>query len=119
MLKVNGVEIPKSPTVFQLGWQDVSASDAGRTQDALMHKNTVAKKVTIKLQWCALTSMEMHQILNMFDPEYVQVEYFDPKESATENTVKTFYTGDKTAPVKMWTINSKLYETLSFDIIER
>lgn len=118
LLKVGGVEV-KSPSSFELGWQDVSRSDAGRTQDALMHKNTVAKKVTIKVSWSALTKEEMHTILNLFKDEYINVTYFDPLESATEDVTKTFYTGDKSAPVKIWTVDSKVYETLSFDLIER
>ena len=43
MIKVNGQWV-KTPSAFNFGINDVSASDAGRTQDALMHKNRVARK---------------------------------------------------------------------------
>jgi len=48
LLTVDGVVMP-CPSSFEWGLQDVSASDSGRTTDALMHKNRVAQKRTISL----------------------------------------------------------------------
>ena len=116
MLKVNGTRI-KSPSKMDLGLQDVSASDAGRTQDALMHKNRVAKKRKISLAWNAVTPEEAHTILDAFKAEYFTVTYYDPWDGA--NTTRTFYSGDQSAPVKIWTVNNKRYSQVSFDIVER
>ena len=39
-IKVDGTELP-CPSSFTWGLQDVSASQSGRTDDAIMHKNRV------------------------------------------------------------------------------
>ena len=38
-----------TPSEFTYGLQDVSASDSGRTQDGLMHKNRITQKVKLNL----------------------------------------------------------------------
>lgn len=116
MIQVDGVKI-KTPSTFIWGLQDVSASDAGRTDDAVMHKNRVAQKRKIDLSWAMPNKEEARDILTSFNPEYINVTYYDPLDGA--NVTKTFYTGDKTAPVKIWTVNNKRYELISFSIIER
>lgn len=116
MLRVNGVAV-KTPSKMTIGFQDVSNSDAGRTQDALMHKNLVARKRKIDLVWAAPTPAEAHAILTAFYPEYFNVTYYDPLDGDT--VTRTFYSGDKTAPVKIWFANHKRYESISFNIIER
>lgn len=116
MIRVNGAKV-KTPSSFSWGLQDVSASDAGRTQDALMHKNTVAQKRKIALSWTMPSPAEAQAILTAFNDEYFRVTYYDPLDGDT--VTRTFYAGDKSAPVKIWTANNKRYEQISFDIIER
>lgn len=116
MLVVDGTAV-KSPSSMTIGFQDVSNSDAGRTQDALMHKNLVARKRKIDLAWSSPTPAEAHAILTAFYPEYIDVSYYDPLDGAT--VTRTFYSGDKSAPVKIWSTNNKRYESISFNIIER
>ena len=116
MIRVNGVKI-KTPSVFKVTLQDVSAADAGRTQDALMHKNRVAKKRKIQLAWNMVNPTDAHTVLDAFKDEYFRVTYYDPW--AGDSVTKTFYSGDQDAPVKTWMVNNKLYEQISFDIIER
>ena len=116
MLSVDGVPV-KTPSSMSIGFQDVSNSDAGRTQDALMHKNLIARKRKIDLVWAAPTPEEAHAILTAFYPEYFQVTYYDPLDG--ETVTRTFYSGDKQAPVKIWFANHKRYESISFNIIER
>lgn len=116
MIRVNGKKI-LTPSVFRPSLQDISAADAGRTQDTLMHKNRKGKKRKIQLAWNGVTPEEAHQILKAFEDEYFRVTYHDPWEGM--EITKTFYSGDQSAPVKTWTVNNKLYEQVSFDIIER
>lgn len=116
MMKVDGVKI-KTPSVFQLSINEVSASSAGRTSDGLMHKDRITRKRKIVLQWNGVTKDEAHTILTAFQREYFDVTYFDPLDNAM--TKRTFYSGDQTFPVKTWTANNKVYEQISFDIIER
>lgn len=115
MMLVDGVELP-TPSTFEWGMIDVSASDSGRTQDAQMHKNRIAQKRQLKLSWSGTDTARTAKILQMVNPEYIRVTYPDAM-SGTDET-RTFYVGDRSAPIKIWTINNKRYETLSFDLIE-
>lgn len=116
MIWVDGAEV-KTPSVFNYFLQDVSDSASGRTLDSLMHKNRVAQKVKISLAWNSPTPEETSSILKAFDPEYIMVTYPDAKEN--QNVTKEFYVGDRSAPIKTWTIGNKRYSQVSFDIIER
>ena len=69
MLVVDGVKI-KSPSSLSWGKQDISASDAGRTDDTIMHKNKVGEKRTLDLSWSGTTPQEASAILKAFAPEY-------------------------------------------------
>ncbi len=116
MLVVDGVPI-KEPSEFTYGLQDVSDSSAGRTQDSVMHKNRVAQKVKINLAWTMTTPAETSAILQAFNPEYVMVTYHDALLNAT--VTREFYTGDKSAPVHIWSANNKRYTKVTLNIIER
>jgi len=111
---VNGVAI-KCPTTYQWDLQDISAADAGRTEDTVMDKMRIGQAVKIQLSWKALTWAEASTILKAFNPEYINVTYMD----AMEGTFRTgqFYVGDRSAPMYNATIG--LWENVSFNIIER
>lgn len=113
---VNGSEI-KTPSSFSWGLQDISDSASGRTQDSLMHKNRIAQKRKISLGWNNPTKDETAEILQAFNPQYINVTYPDAMSGVDET--RTFYVGDKSAPIKIWTIDNKRYSQISFDIIER
>jgi len=116
MIRVDDTWI-KTPSTFDWSINEVSASDAGRTQDGLMHKNRVTRKRKIVLKWASPSVDEAAAILAAFSPEYFKVNYFDPLDKKRET--RTFYSGDQTAPFKSWTANNKRYSEVSFDIIER
>jgi hypothetical protein len=116
MILVDGSEI-KDPSVFEWGLQDISASDAGRTDDTIMHKNRLGQKRKLKMAWNNPTPSEAATILQAFDPEYIMVTYPDAKSGLTET--REFYTGDKSAPMRAWTARYKRYIQVTFDIIER
>lgn len=116
MITVDGAEMP-CPSVFEWGLQDVSASESGRTDDAMMHKNRVAQKRKISLQWNGLDWATTSLILQAFNPEYINVKYPDMMSGKYET--RTFYVGDRIAPVKWWWIGNQRLESLNFEIIER
>lgn len=116
MITVDGVALI-SPSVFEWSINDVSTSDAGRTQDGLMHKNRITRKRKIVLKWNGPSPTEAQAILTAFSQEYFNVSYYDPL--AGRRQTRTFYSGDQSAPVKVWTVGNKRYEQISFDIIER
>lgn len=114
-LKVDNEDMP-CPAVFNWGLNDVSAAESGRTDDTIMHKNRVGQKRKIELQWNCLDPEDTKRILQAFNPEYIQVTYYDPMDGDFET--RTFYTGDKEAPLKFWYVGNQIFESLSFNIIE-
>lgn len=124
MLKVgttssNLVAISRDPSEMSWGLQDVSSSEAGRTQDGKMQKMLITQKRKLNLTWNLPTAAETAEILSAFNHEYFYVQYHD----ALTNSLQTrqFYVGDRTAPVKWFNLPGKgtRYTTLSFNIIER
>lgn len=105
----------RSPSVFQYNLKDVSSSDAGRTEDALMHKKRIAQKVTIQLAWNNIETDDASAIMNAFNPEYVEVTYLDLL--AGGYITKTFYVGDRAAP--MYNNRLGLWSNVAFNIIEQ
>lgn len=116
MITVGGVALP-DPSGFSFGLQDISASDAGRTEDTLMHKNRVGSKRQIHLEWTNKDPATVSTILTAFLPEYVSITYPDAVSGSSET--RTFYRGDISAAVRSWTTSYKRYQTISFDCIER
>lgn len=116
MITVDGVAMP-CPSTFIYGLQDVSSGESGRDENAYMYKNRIAQKVKIQLGWNALQWSEVASIMQAFNPEYVSVKYPDMKSGLYET--RTFYVGDRSAPVKCWWVGNKLIESVTFDIIER
>ena len=111
---VNGAEVP-CPSAYEYKLSDVSAADAGRTEDGKMHKMRIAQKVHLELSWSYVTTSDASTILNAFNPEYVSVNYLDPKANAY--VTKTFYVGDRSAP--SYSTRLGLWTNLSFNIIEQ
>ena len=115
MITVNGTRI-RTPSEMTWGFQRVSSKDAGRTQDAVMHVNQVSTKRTLKMTWNGIDQDEAHALATAFLPEYLNVTYWDLIAGA--NVTKRFYTGDWSAPYKTWSVNNKMFSSLSFDLIE-
>ena len=116
LFKVDGVVI-KTPSSYSWGLQDVSAADSGRTEDAQMHKNRIAQKRKLSLSWNNPTQEETAILLQQFNPEYVDITY--PDSMSGNQETRTFYVGDRSAPMKIWTISNKRYSQVSFEVIER
>lgn len=119
----NLADVP-TPTAIKFGYNDISSSDAGRTNDAnvTMHKNTIARKRTISLTWNNLDGEATRAVLQAFLPEYVYVRYFEPEEN--DYRVRQFYCGNKSVdlshyhPTATFAIGGVTYKTVSFNIIE-
>lgn len=111
---VNGVAV-KCPSSFTYDLDDVSAADAGRTEDTVMDKMRIGQCVKLHLTWNALTWAEASAILKAFNPEYLTITYMD----AMEGTWRTseFYVGDRSAP--MYNAAVGLWSNVSFNVIER
>lgn len=110
---VDGDEIP-CPSKYDWKLSDVSAADAGRTEDALMHKMKIAQKVHIELEWQNVSDAVAKEVLTAFQPQYIYVRYYDYRAMAFQT--KEFYVGDR----QVTSYNRVLgIATISFNIIER
>lgn len=116
MIYVDGVKI-KTPSAFSWGLTDISDEDAGRMQDNVMHKNRICQKRKLSMSWNSPTKEETTALLQAFNPEYVEVTY--PDSLSGKEETRTFYVGDRTTPVKIWTLNHKRYEQVAFELEER
>ena len=110
---VGGVAVP-CPSKYDWKLSDVSAADAGRTEDAKMHKLRIAQKVHIELEWQNVSDAVAQTVLTAFQPEYISVNYYDYKAMTFQT--KTFYVGDRTVS-SYSRINN--IATISFNIIEQ
>lgn len=110
---VDGVAVP-CPSKYTWKLSDVSAQDAGRTEDALMHKMLIAQKRHLELEWQNLSGAEASAILTAFNPEYITVSFYDYKEN--DFISKRFYTGDRS--VEMYNMARDI-GTIAFNIIEQ
>lgn len=115
MMFVDGIGL--SPSTFKCTIQDISSPESGRTQDGLMHKDVVAVKRKIDLGFNGSNPEAAKKILSCFRPTYVSVTYPDPESGLNET--RTFYTGDKSTDIKIWTVGNKRYSSITFNIIER
>lgn len=112
---VDGKAIVKSPSSYLWKLEDVSAADAGRTEDTVMHKKRVGQLVGIELSWQNITTAEVSSLLLAFNPEYIQVCYLDAMEG--KYLTSEFYVGNRSAP--MYNAAKGLWSNLSFNLIER
>lgn len=111
---VDGAYI-KCPSSYTWKLEDVSASDAGRTEDTVMHKKRIGQLVGIELSWQNITTAEASEILTAFNPEYITVVYLDPMKGTYATSV--FYVGNRSTP--MYSSKKGLWSNISFNIVER
>jgi hypothetical protein len=105
----------KAPSEYTYKLADVSASDAGRTEDYIMQKKRVGQQTALDLAWNYLTDEEIAAVLTAFDPEYINITYKDAKANAY--LTKEFYVTDRTSPMYNCTLG--LWTNLSFSIVSR
>jgi len=111
---VDGFAIP-CPSTYQWKLEDISASDAGRTEDTVMDKKRIGQAVGIELKWQNVSIEDAAKILEAFNPEYITVCYLDAKEGSY--VTSEFYVGNRSAPLYNSALG--LWKEISFNIIER
>lgn len=121
MVTLNGVSVI-DPSALTWGLQDVSASDAGRdeSENATMHKMLITQKRTYSLAWNMIDPVNASIILKAINQyENFECRLWDAMEG--EYQTRTYYVGDRTAPMQQWMPNredGKLFQKLSFTLIE-
>lgn len=105
----------KSPSGYTYKLADISAKDAGRTEDYVMQKKKVGQQIALDLEWSYLTDEEIAAVLTAFDPEYINITYKDAKANAY--LTKEFYVTDRTSP--MYNSYLGLWTNLAFSVVSR
>ena len=117
---VNGVDMV--PYVKNRGFKwtrsDVDGPDAGRTMDALMHRERVATKIRLDIQCKPLLLSEATTVLSAILPEYVTVTYTDPMVGTT--VTKTMYSNNNPASYCVHKNDGREYwDGIEFPLVER
>lgn len=119
ILKVNGVAI-KNPTSLQYDRYDLDSEEgSGRNQDGLMFRDRKAIKVKLVCNFPPMNDSEISKLLEAVEPEFIELEYPDARYG--KRLTKTFYVGDRTAPVFIYDdiLDKWIWESLSMNFIER
>lgn len=103
------------PSTYVWKLEDISGSDAGRTEDAVMHKNRIGQIVGLELSWQNIKTPTVSELLQAFNPEYIMVCYLDALEG--KYITSEFYVGNRSAP--MYNASNGLWSNLSFNLIKR
>lgn len=112
---INGVPFNIVPSAYVYKLEDVSDSDAGRTEDVVMNKKRIGQVVGIDLEWSGVSIADCATILTRFNPEYINLTYLDAKAGGW--VTAEFYVGNRNAPLYNSTLGK--WEKISFSCIKR
>ena len=116
MLKINGVAIA-TPSSFEVSIYDIDG-ETNRNAKGELIRDRIATKRKLKCEWPPLTMAQISAILQATSDVFFTVEYPDPMDGAT--ITKTFYVGDRTAPVlKKDSSGNYTWQGLSLSFIEK
>lgn len=114
MIEINGIRIPV-PTAFSVDIEDLDG-ESERTADGNLHRERIAVKRKLKLEYKWLDQHQSSELLNAMGDEFFNVTYPDPQEGYT---TKTFYVGARSTPMYSYINGSPRWEKMSFNFIER
>ena len=115
ILNIGGTDV-KDPKVLQVEIQDID-KESERNANGTMQRTRVATKRKIIVEWGPLSSAESSQILKAMADVFFNVKYEDPMEGKV--ITKTFYVGDRTAPVLKVINNVTRWEGLKTNLVEK
>ena len=80
VLKIDGTDIVPFIAFNGLQWQrqDIDGPNAGRTMDGTVVRDRIATKIRWDVTCRPLTSAELSQVLQLIQPEFVSLQYWDP-----------------------------------------
>lgn len=111
---VDGFAVP-CPSSFKWKLEDISSSDAGRTEDTTMDKKRIGQIVGIDLEWKNVSIEDASTILTAFNPEYINITYLDAKSGGF--VTSEFYVGNRNAP--LYNAALGVWQSITFNVIER
>lgn len=111
LLQVNGVDIA-TPSKLQVDLSDLDGTTNRNAKGELV-RDRIAVKRKISLEWPPLSNSDISTILKAVQNVFFSCTYPDPMEGI--NQTKTFYVGDRSAPM----YKNGLWESLKMDFIEK
>lgn len=105
------------PAEVVYGRYDLDSEDSFRALDGTMQRDRITTKVKLDCTWNALTDKQMSQLLKAMDAVFFDIYYFDPFEG--HHITKTFYVGDRTAPVYSIANGKIIFKSFSANFIEK
>lgn len=117
--QTGGVDLTDYIAYGGIKWQraDVDGDDAGRTLDALMHRNRVDIKYRLDVTCRPLKLSEASTVLAAIEPEFVDVVYDDPRVGGPVR--KTVYSNNVPASFCMTKDGVDYWNGISFPLIEQ
>jgi hypothetical protein len=116
MLKINGVSIA-TPSELKVDINDLDG-ESNRNAKGELIRDRVAVKRKLVCKWPPLTMAEISTLLTAVQNEFIAVEYPDPMEG--KYFTKTFYVGDRTAPVfRKKEDGTIMWDSLDMNFIEK
>ena len=114
LVSVNGAPV-KAPDSFTPTLSDVSASDAGNSEDGTMWKKRIGQKLQYAISYTNITREDAAAVLSAFSDEYVYCNILNPSTGALQNI--EFYVGDRN--IGSFNAVTDRWKSLSFNIIQR
>ena len=118
VIKINGINIAKTPSEFSVDVMDLDdGSTTTRTVDGTLHRDRIAVKRKLNMKWNALEWSVLSDLLQSVAGEFFEVYYPDPETGQYET--KTFYVGNRQAPVAKSVNGEIVWTSLTMNFIER
>ncbi|ALC92058.1 hypothetical protein AM500_21360 [Bacillus sp. FJAT-18017] len=114
LISISGVALP-TPSEYDVGIIDLSKAE--RNAKGTMIIERIATKRKLEVGWAFLTGAEYSRILNLVDPVFFSVTYFDPKANGMKTG--TFYSGDRQAPMLIFKNGQAEWKDIKFSLIEK
>ncbi len=114
-LVINGRTV-KQPAEITYNRYDLDSEDSFRSLSGEMQRDRVATKVKLECRWNGLTAQEMSDILGAMEDVFFNISYYDPLSGPT---TKTFYVGDRSAPVYSIANGKVIFKSFSANFIEK
>ena len=117
--EISGVDIARLIEQKGIKWSrnDIDSAKAGRSLDGTMHRGRVCTKVKLEIKCLPMNQSDANVLLNLIQPEYVDVHYIDPLYGERECV---FYSNNVPATFgSEATDGSLIWDEISFPLVER
>jgi hypothetical protein len=113
---INKQDVPQPAEVTYQRY-DLDSEDSFRSLSGEMQRDRITTKVKLDCRWNALNADQMKVLLKSMQDVFFEINYFDPLEG--QHITKTFYVGDRSAPVYSIAGGKVIFKSFSANFIEK